>query len=152
MSATPEGIARWLAERDAVSARVQRRLEERRAAGRPGPHPVPEVACRVALVSEVGSAALALQRAVQRAGGRVQVTYARGHGVHGVTGRPTAVRDSIAVRCWGPEGERLIACWTRSGAGKWICDLRLSWGREGVLRKIDDAHMKSEVASWGSIR
>lgn len=148
MPAGPEDVAVWLAEREELSQRVRVLIEAQREAGRLPPHPAPEVSCRPALDGEAGGAALALQRAVQRAGGTVLVTYARGWGVHGTTGRPTAVRDSIAVRCRGPAGQRLVACWTRPDGGKWTCDLRLSWGRDAPLRLLTDDAMKSEVASW----
>lgn len=141
----------WLAERWELSERVRRGVEERRVAGRPAPHPAPVVACRVAEVAEVPRAALALQRAVQRAGGVVQVTYAQGYGVHGRTGRPTALRDSIAVRCWGPGGQRLVACWERPVDGRsWLCNLRMVFGAMRPIELVSDERMKTEVAAWGT--
>lgn len=138
MTATAEGLARWRAERAAVDERVRRQLDAAREAGRLPPHPAPEVPCRLAVAGEMGRDALRLQRAAQAAGWTVQATYARGWGVHGTTGRPTAKRQSVAARCWGPDGRRMVAVWSKgcSGTGSWSCDLVLTWGPDQYLRRV----------------
>lgn len=152
MSAGPEDIAVWVAEKWELEQRVRQGIEARHEAGALAPHPAPTVACRLAEPQEMGGAALRLQRAAQAAGGTVQATYCQGYGMHSRTGRPTALRDSVAVRCWGPSGQRLVACWTRPVDGKtWACDLRLAWGNDRELSQLSDEQMKSEVADWRRI-
>lgn len=143
MSATPEAIAAWEAERAALAGRVRAREVARRAPA--APYPAPTVACRLARDDELPSAARSLQRAVRRAGGTVQATYAQGYR----PGRPPKLVDSIAVRCWAPDGRRLVACWVRVvGATAWSCELRMAW-RPGVApHSVSDAAMKVEVAGW----
>lgn len=150
MSATAEALQRWLEERRAVSERVQLRIEAERTAGVLPPHPAPEEPCRLAEDSDMGTAAKALRRAAEGAGARVQVTYARGWGTHGTTGRPTSLVHSIAVRCWGPAGRRLVAVWTRPvrDGSKWTCDLRWTWSETEWIRSLTDAGMKAELAMW----
>lgn len=139
----------WERDRADLEGRVAARITKAHAPRKP--HPAPTVPCRLAEEGEVRGGALALQRAVQRAGGRVQVTYAQGYPIHSVTGRPLALRDSIAVRCWGPDGQRLVAVWTRPIGGAWTCGCRVAWGSKRTIGRLTDEEMKTEVASWGGI-
>lgn len=126
-----------------ATKRVQAWRRARDEVGRLAPHPAPEVPCRLAGPQDMGRQALALQRAAQAAGWRVQATYARGNGVHGKTGKPTGIVDSIAVRCWGPGGRRIVMCWTR-GSSAWSQSLGILWGPDHPLARVT-----TEVAiSW----
>jgi hypothetical protein len=148
MSAASEVVDAWTAERDAISARVAAWAAERRGARNP-PHPAPTVPCRPARDDEMGAAARGLVRAVERAGGQAWATYAQGYGLHSRTGRPTELRDSVAVRCLGPGGQRVVAVWTRIvGRDTWTCDARVAWSAERPFGRIGDQAMKAEIASW----
>lgn len=149
MSAGPEDIAVWVAEKWELEQRVRQGIEVRREAGTLAPHPAPTVACRLAEPQEMGGAALRLQRAVQAAGGTVQATYCQGYGMHSRTGRPTALRDSVAIRCWGPGGRRMVVIWTRPAGGKtWVCDFRMTWSSDRQLQRLTDEGMRNELAEW----
>lgn len=121
-----------------ATERVRAWRQAREQAGKLAPHPAPEVPCRLAVAEEMGQRAKALQRAAQGSGWRVQVTYARGNGVHGRTGKPTSVVDSIAVRCWGPGGRRLVMCWTKPASAKsgWTESLGLWWSSVDPLGTV----------------
>lgn len=156
MSHTPAGALLGWPKPDTVMpsgrthAEVLERVRVWRAtrdnAGVLPPHPAPEVPCRLATAEDMGRAALALQRAAQRAGARVQVTYARGRGVHGTTGRPTSVKDSIAVRCWMPDGGRLVACYSRAGK-TWTFEMGLAWSKTMPLRHVGATEVCDMVAT-----
>lgn len=64
-------------------------------------HPRPEVAGRWCGLADVGlplsEPVLRLAEVAREGSWEVRVSYARGNGVHGSTGRPTAVRESVAV-------------------------------------------------------
>ena len=85
-------IARWRAEE-----RSQEEVRER------SQHPEPEVRGFWADLGAAGTEylipgpVLQLAELAREAGWEVRVSYARGNGVHGSTGRPTAVRHSIAL-------------------------------------------------------
>lgn len=130
-----------------ATARVLAWRAAKDQAGRLAPHPAPETPCRLAGPQDMGRRAIELQRAAQGAGWHVQSTYARGRGVHGRTGKPTSLQDSIAVRCWGPDGRRVVMCWVKGSAWKqsfgvrWSpshplslvdCDVAISWIRDTV--------------------
>lgn len=118
----------------AERARAWRVARDR--AGWLAPHPAPEAPCRLAEARDMGRRALELQRAAQGAGWRVQVTYARGWGTHGRTGKPTSLQDSIAVRCWGPSKQRVVMCWVRRTSA-WTESLGLRWGPTHPLETIN---------------
>jgi hypothetical protein len=68
-----------------------------------GPHPAPVHVSTDPDRPEIPSAVQALGAKVVSQGWRVNVTYARGNGIHAAHGTPTKVVDSWALRCsYGP--------------------------------------------------
>ena len=66
------------------------------------PHPQPSVGAfdPIPEGTEPPSVVTALQKAAEAAGWSVNLTYARGRGIHGTNGRPTKEVESWALRCW----------------------------------------------------
>lgn len=74
-----------------------------RASAEHVPHPKPVHVSTDPAPIDPPSAVLGLKAKVESQGWRVNVTYARGNGVHASLGTPTKVVDSWALRCWmGP--------------------------------------------------
>lgn len=101
------------------------------------PHPAPVVTSRDAMpdgVVQPGPVRKLAQQA-REAGWQVLVQYADGHGIHGTTGRPTARRQSFAVRMQC-DGKRAVAVYkigsTAVWDGIWIFGDRAPFGHAGV--------------------
>lgn len=133
MSATPEAVARWAADREAFWSGVARRAAERRAAALPEwrrhDWPVPERAAAPAGAEGVPTVlrvVLSAQGHAQRAGWTVLATYARGTAVTGRAPnyRPGPVVESWALRC-RRGGARAVAVWV---SGRF--DFAMMWGAE----------------------
>ncbi len=97
------------------------------------PHPAPERSSRDETPGGTPTPT-PVQKLAQRAseaGAQAIVQYARGHGVHGSTGRPTAVRDSWAVRIVNGAGRAAAVYAGGSWGSVWIVDAA-GWHRVGV--------------------
>jgi len=99
-------------------------------------HPEPEVrgAWGVEMPEMAPDPVLKLAEVARGAGWEVRVSYARGAGVHGATGRPTAVRHSIAVT-FGRHpmtDAQAVATYVRpaAGSGTWTWESVWLWGPE----------------------
>jgi hypothetical protein len=110
------------------------------------PHPAPEVGCRPATEGEVPAGARRLVRAMEAAGRRVLVTYARGTGpdVEYKNGRVRLGEpvESVVVR-----GERLRAVWEngRFWRGWWAKDGFRPVGLGELIRDVDPEQGVSPV-------
>jgi hypothetical protein len=166
MSATPEAIAAWEAERRAVWERAAAAERDRREVAGRGKGvalrdwPEPEVAARVAAVSEVPRAALGPQRLAQGAGWAVVATYARGTAVRGPVSalRLGPVVDSLALRCRRGR-QRAVAIWVDGrfdSAFAGLMKLTLTRWRDVILSDSDvipndegkDDHNMPQVAAF----
>lgn len=93
-------------------------------------HPAPEQVGGE-MPSVMPDAVLRLSELAREAGWEVGVTYARGTGVHGSTGRPTSLRHSLAVRCHHPLfGLSAVALYVRpvTASGTWSRGSVWLWG------------------------
>jgi hypothetical protein len=79
-----------------------------------------------------------LQKRAEGLGWFVNLTYARGNGVHGSTGRPTKLVDSWAVRCWRGR-RRAVAVYS---GGSWS-DM---WGIEHMFHARTVAQFEAYLA------
>lgn len=81
------------------------------------PHPAPQVTSLQPVPEGVEPPAVVrvLKAKAESAGWSVNLTYARGNGVHGSTGRPTKLVESWALRCWRGT-ERAVAVYA---GGSW---------------------------------
>lgn len=64
------------------------------------PYPAPEVSSRSGEPGPHRDAVIGLMDLAESLGWSVDITYARGCFPHGATGKPGAVKDSLAVRVW----------------------------------------------------
>lgn len=80
-------------------------------------HPQPSVGAfdPIPEGSEPPAVVTALQGAAEAAGWSVNLTYARGHGIHATQGTPTKEVESWALRCW-VDGRRAVAVYE---GGSW---------------------------------
>jgi len=80
-------------------------------------------------------ATVSLRLLAERAGWNVAMTYARGCPPHGTTGRPTALRHSVAVRLVHPETRRAgYAVYVSPVASvSWTWDTVALWGADATL-------------------
>lgn len=116
---------RLRAEREAEEAGRLRALRDYPAAEHTSADPWPEDFV-------APGPAVSLRVLAERHGWTVAMTYARGNKPHGTTGKPTALRHSVAVRMVHPETRRAAVAVTMSPVDKrdWSWDTLLLWGAD----------------------
>jgi hypothetical protein len=108
------------------------------------PHPAPEVPCRAAYAHEVPTGARRLAELAASLGWMGQVTYARGYPMHASLGTALGIVDSVAVRLWGPDGQRAVGLWHNGKAeAGWV------WVPGQIPRDVGVAAVKKWVVGDG---
>ncbi len=97
-------------------------------------HPAPEISGYLA--DHAPDPVMALVKFAGSEGWRTYVVHARGNGVHGGTGRPTAVRDSYAVHMEWP-GRKAVAVY--SGG---------TWGSMWLLPDLFGCPTLADLKGW----
>lgn len=105
-------------------------------------HPAPEIPAR--FVTDMPGPVKALSDFAQGWEWAVRVAHARGNGVHGSTGRPTAVRDSYAVHMERP-GRKAVAVYA---GGTWGS----MWLLPDLFRCPTLADLKGWLAERGEVQ
>lgn len=81
----------------------------------PPAYPAPEITSRDGVTGPEKRAVVALEELARAHGWLTRVTYAKGHLQHGTTGKPGAVRDSLAVRMVRGAGDYAVAVYVDRG-------------------------------------
>lgn len=134
-------VARWQSERPPPTAQEFWHKDAKRKMWvqileQPNVHPAPEVLGKwgAEMPDLAPEPVLKLAELAREAGWEVRVSRARGNGVHGSTGRPTALRDSIALS-FGlhplSPGTQAVCVYVRpASGGTWSWGSVWLWGRE----------------------
>lgn len=99
-------------------------------------HPAPSVTSRDPMPDRwvYPDPVLNLAQTAREAGWTVRLTYARGHGVHATTMRPTAEKHSVAVRMTCPRGSAVAVYVTPVARRAWSWESLWAWDASGFTR------------------
>lgn len=109
-------------------------------------YPAPEVSSRDGLMIDWPEAFASLARFAQAHGWQVREQYARGRRPHGTTGRPGAVRDSLALRMM--RGRRSAVAVYVHGTSSWQWETMYVWADGENHRRMDNVTaLKAELSA-----